>query len=70
MAHLLPPTISSFSFVRFYEALPIQKNHLYPDKMTNFVLPPIHDNADGSWGPSTSTLPAQFKECVRLVRES
>ncbi|KIR53284.1 eukaryotic translation initiation factor 3 subunit D [Cryptococcus gattii Ru294] len=30
--------------------------------MTNFVLPPIHDNADGSWGPSTSTLPAQFKD--------
>lgn len=32
--------------------------------MANFVLPPIHDNSDGSWGPSTSTLPAQFKECV------
>lgn len=28
----------------------------------DFVLPPIHDNADGSWGPSTSTLPNQFKE--------
>ncbi|WVQ78203.1 eukaryotic translation initiation factor 3 subunit D [Cryptococcus sp. DSM 104549] len=28
----------------------------------NFVLPPIHDNPDGSWGPSTSTLPAQFKD--------
>lgn len=30
--------------------------------MPDFVLPPIHDNPDGTWGPSTSTLPAQFKE--------
>ncbi|ORY22762.1 eukaryotic translation initiation factor 3 subunit 7 [Naematelia encephala] len=28
----------------------------------DFVLPSIHDNDDGSWGPSTSTLPAQFKD--------
>lgn len=28
----------------------------------DFVLPAIHDNEDGSWGPSTSTIPAQFKE--------
>ncbi|KAK4687723.1 translation initiation factor 3 subunit D, partial [Tremellales sp. Uapishka_1] len=27
-----------------------------------FTLPLIHDNEDGSWGPSTSTLPAQFKD--------
>ncbi|WVQ98599.1 eukaryotic translation initiation factor 3 subunit D [Kwoniella sp. CBS 9459] len=28
----------------------------------SFNLPPIQDNADGSWGPSTSALPAQFKD--------
>ncbi|WVQ70240.1 eukaryotic translation initiation factor 3 subunit D [Kwoniella botswanensis] len=28
----------------------------------SFTLPQIQDNADGSWGPSTSTLPAQFKD--------
>ncbi|OCF35369.1 eukaryotic translation initiation factor 3 subunit D [Kwoniella heveanensis CBS 569] len=28
----------------------------------SFSLPPIQDNADGSWGPSTSALPAQFKD--------
>lgn len=28
----------------------------------NFTLPPIHDNPDGSWGPSTSALPAQFND--------
>ncbi|KAL7422219.1 hypothetical protein Q5752_002865 [Cryptotrichosporon argae] len=28
----------------------------------SFSLPPIHDNEDGSWGPSSSTLPAQFKD--------
>lgn len=28
----------------------------------NFELPAIHDNADGSWGPSSSTIPSQFKE--------
>ncbi|WWC61271.1 eukaryotic translation initiation factor 3 subunit D [Kwoniella dejecticola CBS 10117] len=28
----------------------------------NFTLPHIQDNADGSWGPSTSALPAQFKD--------
>nr|ODN81272.1 eukaryotic translation initiation factor 3 subunit D [Cryptococcus depauperatus CBS 7841]ODN99732.1 eukaryotic translation initiation factor 3 subunit D [Cryptococcus depauperatus CBS 7855] len=30
--------------------------------MAQFVLPPIQDNADGSWGPSTSALPAQFND--------
>lgn len=28
----------------------------------NFVLPAIYDNADGSWGPSSSALPSTFKE--------
>jgi translation initiation factor 3 subunit D len=27
-----------------------------------FTLPPVRDNQDGSWGPSTSTAPDQFKE--------
>jgi len=27
----------------------------------SFSLPPIHDNPDGSWGPSTSNIPDQFK---------
>nr|GAT46509.1 predicted protein [Mycena chlorophos] len=29
--------------------------------MASFTLPPIHDNPGGAWGPSTSTLPEQFK---------
>ncbi|KAF8659130.1 hypothetical protein AX16_001900 [Volvariella volvacea WC 439] len=29
--------------------------------MPSFTLPPIHDNPDGGWGPSTSNLPQQFK---------
>ncbi|KZT71561.1 translation initiation factor eIF-3, subunit D [Daedalea quercina L-15889] len=29
--------------------------------MSSFLLPPINDNPDGGWGPSTSNLPAQFK---------
>ncbi|KAJ7055016.1 eukaryotic translation initiation factor 3 subunit D [Mycena amicta] len=29
--------------------------------MASFSLPPIHDNPDGGWGPSTSNLPEQFK---------
>lgn len=29
--------------------------------MPSFTLPPIHDNPDGGWGPSTSNLPDQFK---------
>jgi translation initiation factor 3 subunit D len=24
----------------------------------NFVLPAIHDNEDGSWGPGSSALPS------------
>ncbi|WVR05058.1 eukaryotic translation initiation factor 3 subunit D [Kwoniella sp. DSM 27419] len=28
----------------------------------SFSLPSIQDNADGSWGPSTSAIPAQFKD--------
>ncbi|KAG6813026.1 hypothetical protein H0H92_014560 [Tricholoma furcatifolium] len=29
--------------------------------MASFSLPPIHDNPDGGWGPSSSNLPSQFK---------
>lgn len=29
--------------------------------MASFSLPPIHDNSDGSWGPSSSNLPDTFK---------
>jgi len=29
--------------------------------MPSFSLPPIHDNPDGGWGPSTSNFPEQFK---------
>jgi translation initiation factor 3 subunit D len=29
--------------------------------MASFSLPPIHDNLDGSWGPSSSNLPETFK---------
>ncbi|KII94641.1 hypothetical protein PLICRDRAFT_148682 [Plicaturopsis crispa FD-325 SS-3] len=29
--------------------------------MPSFSLPPINDNPDGGWGPSTSNLPDQFK---------
>ncbi len=29
--------------------------------MPSFSLPPINDNPDGSWGPSSSNLPEQFK---------
>jgi len=29
--------------------------------MASFSLPPIHDNPDGSWGPSSSNLPQTFK---------
>ncbi|KAH7931171.1 translation initiation factor eIF-3, subunit D [Leucogyrophana mollusca] len=29
--------------------------------MASFSLPPIHDNPDGGWGPSSSNLPDQFK---------
>lgn len=29
--------------------------------MPSFTLPPIHDNPDGGWGPSSSNLPDQFK---------
>ncbi|KAF8530896.1 translation initiation factor eIF-3, subunit D [Gautieria morchelliformis] len=28
----------------------------------SFSLPEIHDNQDGAWGPSSSHLPAQFKD--------
>jgi hypothetical protein len=33
----------------------------------DFTLPSIHDNEDGSWGPSTSSLPVHFKEYVRYA---
>jgi translation initiation factor 3 subunit D len=29
--------------------------------MASFSLPQIHDNTDGSWGPSSSNLPETFK---------
>ncbi|KAF8897893.1 eukaryotic translation initiation factor 3 subunit D [Infundibulicybe gibba] len=29
--------------------------------MPSFSLPPIHDNPEGGWGPSSSNLPDQFK---------
>ncbi|KAH9077061.1 translation initiation factor eIF-3 subunit D [Lactarius deliciosus] len=29
--------------------------------MASFSLPPIHDNPDGSWGPSSSNLPETFQ---------
>jgi translation initiation factor 3 subunit D len=29
--------------------------------MASFSLPPINDNPDGGWGPSSSNLPDQFK---------
>ncbi|KAF9266232.1 translation initiation factor eIF-3 subunit D [Marasmius fiardii PR-910] len=29
--------------------------------MSSFSLPPIRDNPDGGWGPSSSNLPEQFK---------
>jgi hypothetical protein len=32
------------------------------DSPLSFVLPPIQDNPDGSWGPSVLHMPAQFKE--------
>lgn len=32
-----------------------------PPTMPSFSLPPINDNPDGGWGPSTSNLPDQFK---------
>lgn len=35
--------------------------HLLTASMPSFTLPPIHDNPDGGWGPSTSNLPEQFK---------
>lgn len=30
-------------------------------KMSSFSLPQINDNPDGGWGPSSSTVPSQFK---------
>ena len=29
--------------------------------MPSFSLPPIHDNPEGGWGPSSSNIPDQFK---------
>lgn len=29
--------------------------------MASFSLPPITDNPDGSWGPSSSNMPAEYK---------
>jgi hypothetical protein len=33
-------------------------------KMASFSLPPIYDNEDKSWGPSSSTVPKVFQESV------
>jgi translation initiation factor 3 subunit D len=35
--------------------------HFFWPPMASFSLPPIHDNPDGSWGPSSSNLPETFK---------
>jgi translation initiation factor 3 subunit D len=32
-----------------------------PSLMPSFSLPPINDNPDGGWGPSSSNLPEKFK---------
>lgn len=32
--------------------------------MADFTLPPVIDNDDGSWGPTTVLLPGAFKESV------
>jgi len=29
--------------------------------MASFSLPPINDNPDGSWGPSSANMPAEYK---------
>lgn len=29
--------------------------------MVSFSLPPINDNPDGSWGPSSSNMPSEYK---------
>jgi hypothetical protein len=48
-------------------AFNVEQRHFYSNRLLSkmaldFVLPPIKDNEDGSWGPSTSSLPAQFNE--------
>ena len=37
---------------------------LLTTKMASFSLPPIYDNEDKSWGPSSSTVPKVFQESV------
>ena len=41
----------------FFESV----NNIVHTVMVSFVLPPIHDNPDGSWGPSSLNLPDDFK---------
>ena len=38
-------------------------------KMASFSLPPIYDNEDKSWGPSSSTVPKVFQESVQPNKE-
>ena len=40
---------------------PIVSDFIFLTEMASFSLPPIHDNSDGSWGPSSSNLPETFK---------
>jgi hypothetical protein len=66
--------VSNFSLERHTRApsldslllLHIQKQRQSLNMALNFTLPPIQDNEDGSWGPSTSTLPSQFQGYVQL----
>lgn len=53
-----------YTFPRFSEASCLSKKFvlvLWYTTMSSFSLPPIHDNPDGGWGPSTSNFPDQFK---------
>ncbi len=56
----IEPTFPVNAFEHLY--LSIAKAKQAITMPLDFVLPQINDNADGSWGPSTSALPAQFKE--------
>lgn len=65
--------VSNFSLQKAYTSTfldasvtHIQKQRQSLNMALNFTLPPIQDNEDGSWGPSTSTLPSQFQGYVQL----
>lgn len=45
---------------------PLTPLHLNSSSMADFTLPPVIDNDDGSWGPTTVLLPGAFKESVPL----